>query len=163
MLCYLLVKLCKFTENFFQKMLFWVEIVVILWICLVLLKIHTTVIIVSAWLSTQIWVKWVSQFDRKSDPNPVKQSYSISIQFWFKAIEAGIILLIDQLADVPFFKCEIFRFIIFCSATSNLIRDLFSKQMKALFMSKLNKVIHVSIALVWLTHCFCLFSWCNSF
>ena len=34
-------------------------------ICLVLPRAHTTVIIISVWLMTQIWVKLVSQFHRK--------------------------------------------------------------------------------------------------
>ena len=37
-------------------------------ICSVLLKTHTNVIVVSAWLRTQICVKWVSQIHRKIGP-----------------------------------------------------------------------------------------------
>ena len=33
--------------------------------CSVLPKVHTTVITVSGWLTTQMWVNWVSQFGRK--------------------------------------------------------------------------------------------------
>jgi hypothetical protein len=45
-----------------------------------------------------------NNFIEKSDLslNPVKQSYSIWIKVWFKAIEAGIILLVDQMAAVKF-------------------------------------------------------------
>ena len=51
-------------NNFFHPGTFWVKI---LWFFfLVLPKGQTTVIIVSAWLRTQIWVKWVSQFYGKS-------------------------------------------------------------------------------------------------
>ena len=61
-------KMPIFTQNIFSPRWFWVKIIDLLWIGSVLPKGQTTVIIISAWLSTQIWVKWVSQFCRKIGP-----------------------------------------------------------------------------------------------
>ena len=48
---------------------FSVEIVVILWICQVFLKVHTTVIMFSAWLRTQIWFKPVNLIEKSDISN----------------------------------------------------------------------------------------------
>ena len=75
-------KLSKFTKCSLKIvlgdifLLFCVKIVVLFLICSVLPKDHTKVIIVSAWLRTHIWVKWLSQVYRKIRPLP-----SVSLLF----------------------------------------------------------------------------------
>ena len=66
-----------FTQNGprWKMLTFWLKIDVILWICSVLQKDHTTVVSVSAWLGTQIWVKWVSQFYRKIRPEFIRHVF----------------------------------------------------------------------------------------
>ena len=89
----LLAKLKKnhkiFTKNdpAWKKLLLWVKIIAILWICSVFPKGRLRVIIVSAWLMTQIWVNTTQNESSESvnfiEIRPVSANTSDCICIWY--------------------------------------------------------------------------------